>query len=143
MVARENAETTGIIWNRLVKSKLGREIRDRFFDRSAGACFSICVLARQIISEGVMHLLELTQKSFVLSQFFQAGLPRKLQHPDGIMIGAVPQIRIEMSKEAARGWLPCPPKIKSHLTQRFERRGQSRDYVINLKRGHGRNAMGM
>src|SRR5438270_12932552 len=136
MVARQNAETAGIIWNRFVKSKLGRKICDWPLDDGGCSGFAVGVLSPQIIDECFMNLFQFAQKSLVLSQLFQTSLARKLEHSHRIMIGPVPQIGIEMTKEAAGRGLPCPPKDESHLPQRFERGGKRRDYVINLKRRH-------
>src|SRR6266702_1282808 len=133
MVAGENPKTTGIIWDRFVKSKLGREIRDRSFNCRAGSGFSISVLAREIISESIMDLLQLAKKGFVLSEFFEPRLPRELQHAHRIMVGPVPQIGIEVAEKPASQRLPRPPEVKGHFPKRFQRRGKSGDYVINLK----------
>ena len=90
MVAGENAKATGIIGDRFVKSELGREIRDRSFDRSAGSGFPVSVLAGEIISESIVDLLQFAKKTFVLSEFFQSRLSRELKHAHRIMIGPVP-----------------------------------------------------
>src|SRR5438034_248903 len=99
MVAGENPEAAGIIGNRFVKSKLGREIRDWSFDGRAGSHFSISVLTHEIISKSVMDLLELAQKIFVLGKLFQSGLTRELEHADWIVVGPVPKIGIEMTEK--------------------------------------------
>ena len=140
MVARQNAQTAGIIWDRFVKAKLGRKIGDRIFDRTACARFSIGVFASKIIAECVMNLLQLAQESFVLRDFFEARLARELEHAHGIVIRPVPKLGVEMPEKAARGRLPCPPKIEAHLAQRLERSRQSRSHVISLKGRHGRGA---
>ncbi len=57
MVACQNTEAAGIIWDRFVKAELGREIRDRSFNGRPRPRFSISVLARKIIPESVVHLL--------------------------------------------------------------------------------------
>src|SRR5260370_20495329 len=115
MVAGENPKAPGIIRNRFVKSKLGGEICHRPLNRSAGSHFSVSVLARKIIPEGVVDLLQFTKKGFVLCELFQARLPRELQHAHRVVIGAVPEIGIEMTKKPSGGRLPCPPEIESHL----------------------------
>src|ERR1700731_324800 len=136
MIAGENAKTAGIIRDRFVKSKLGRKICDRSFDRGARSHFSVGVLAGEIISESIVDLLQLPKKGFVLCQFFQSRLARELEHADGIVIGPVPQIGIEVTEKAAGRRLPRPPKVEGDFPQRFQRRGKGRDYVINLKRRH-------
>jgi len=83
-----------------------------------------------------VDLLELAQKRLVLGEFFEPRLTRPLEHPDGVVARAVPKIVIEMTKEAARGRLPGPPKVKRDLSQRLERRRQSWNYVIDLERRH-------
>src|SRR4051812_36219177 len=64
MVAGENAEAAGIIWDRFVKAKLSREISDRFSDGPAGSGLAVGILAGQIISVGLMNFLELAEKIF-------------------------------------------------------------------------------
>src|SRR5438128_11782669 len=111
MVASEDAQATGVIRNRFVKTEFGGKIGNGIFDRAAGAGFSVGIVASQIFLEFFKNLLEFAEKIFVLRKFFQPGLPRKLQHADRIMIGAVPQLGIEMPEEAARGGLPRPPTV--------------------------------
>ena len=72
MIAGENAKAPGIIWDRLVKTKLCGEIRNRILNRAARSGFSVSVLARKIIAECVMDLLQLAQESFVLRNFLEA-----------------------------------------------------------------------
>jgi hypothetical protein len=72
MVARQNAQTAGIIRDRFVKTEFGGKIRDRILDRAPCSRFSVSVLARKIIAECVMDLLQLAQESFVLRNFLEA-----------------------------------------------------------------------
>src|SRR2546423_9988886 len=124
MVAGKNAETAGIIWDRFVKSKFGREICDRSFDRRARAHFSVGILASEIISESIVDLLQFPKKAFVLGELFQTRLARKLEHAHRIVIGPIPKIGIEMAKKPAGRWLPSPPKVKSYFTKRLQRGGK-------------------
>src|SRR5262249_32358346 len=66
MIARENAQATGVIRNRFVETEFRREICDRILDRAAGAGFAVRVLASQIFLEFLKDLLELTQEVLVL-----------------------------------------------------------------------------
>src|SRR5438105_234053 len=142
MIAGENAETAGIIWDRFVKSKFGREIRDRSFDRRARAHFSVGILASEIISESIVDLLQFSKKGFVLGELFQTRLARELEHAHRIVIGSVPKIGIEMAEKPAGRGLPSPPEVEGYFPKRFQRRGKRRDYVINLKRRHERQGNG-
>src|SRR5919204_4606988 len=137
MVARENAEAAGIVWDRLVKAELGRKIGHRLMDSTACTGFAVGVLSAHVLLECVENLLQLAQKSFVLRQFLQPRLARKLEHPYGIVICPVPQVGIEMAEKPSCGRLPRPPEIKAHLAQRLERRGQRRRDVIGLESRHG------
>src|SRR5207249_4476925 len=119
-----------------MKTELCRKIGDGILDRGTGAAFSIGVMASEIFLEVVKHLLELAQKIFVLCKLFQTGLPRELQHAHRVMVCAVPKLGIEMPEQAARGRLPRPPKIETHLPQRFQRRRQDRRHIISLKSRH-------
>src|SRR5262249_28791281 len=98
VVARKNAETAGIIWNRFVKTEFGRKIRDRVLDRGAGPGFPVCAAASEILLEVLKNLRELTQEIFVLSKLFKARLPRKLQHAHRAMIGPVPEFGVELAE---------------------------------------------
>src|SRR5437879_11367115 len=89
MVARQNAQTAGIIWDRFVKAKLGRKIGDRIFDRTACARFSIGVFASKIIAECVMNLLQLAQASLVRRDSFEARLARGVEQAHGDVVRQV------------------------------------------------------
>ena len=136
MVAGEDTQAAGVIRNRFVKTEFGRKIGNGIFDPAAGTGFSVGIVASQIFLEFFKNLLEFAQKILVLRKFFQSGLPRKLQHADRIMIGAVPKLGIEMSEQAARGGLPRPPKVETHLPERLQRRRQDGRHIISLKSRH-------
>ena len=91
--------------------------------------------------EGVVNLFQLAQKSFVRGEFFQPGLARKLEHANGIVIGSVPKLGIEMTKKAAGGRLPRPPDVETDFAQGLEGGGKSGDYIIGLKIRHGGNGL--
>ena len=137
VIARENAEAAGVIRNRFVKAELGREIGDRFLDRAAGAGLAVGVLAREIMAEGIVNFFQFAQEIFVLRDFDQPRLARKLKHADRIVVGPIPELGIEMPEKPARRRLPSPPQIEDHLAQRLEFRRQSGNYIINLIIGHG------
>src|SRR5215471_1143515 len=109
-----------------MKTEFGRKIRDGIHDCGARAGFSVRVPTSEIFLKVIENLLELAHKILVLCKFFQPRLPRKLQHSHGIMIGATPKLEIEFPKQSARGWLPSPPKIETHLPQWLQRRRQDR-----------------
>src|SRR5438093_940951 len=136
MVAGEDAQATGVVRDRFVKTELGRKIRDGIFDRAAGSGFSISIVSSEILLEFLENLLEVAQKIFVLCKLLQTRLPRKLQHPNGIMICAAPQLGIEMPEQPARGRLPRPPKVETHLAQRLQRRRQDGRHIVSLKSRH-------
>ena len=124
-----------------MESKFGREIGHRFLQDRAGPGFPISVLAGEIFLEGVVNLFQLAQKSFVGGEFFQPGLARELKHANGIVIGPVPKLGIEMTKEATGGRLPRPPDVETDFAQRLERGGKSGDYIIGLEVRHGGNGL--
>src|SRR5213080_4104469 len=136
MIARENAKTAGIIWDRFVKTEFGREIGDRAFDGTARPGFSVSVLATQIFLERLEDLPQLAEKGFILRDFLEARLPRKLKHAHWVVICPIPKLRIELPKKAAGRGLPCPPQIETHLAQRLERRRQGRSHIVSLKSRH-------
>src|SRR5881392_1129576 len=123
-----------------MKSKFGGEIGNRFLDDRAGSGLPVSILASEIFLESVVNLFQLAQKSFVGGEFFQPGLARELEHANGIVIGPVPKLGIEMTKEAAGGRLPRPPDVEAHFAQRFERGGKGGDYIIALEVWHGGKA---
>ncbi len=142
MIAGENAETAGVIRDRFVKAELGGEIGDRFLERAAGAGFSVGILAREIFAEGIVNLLQFAEKIFVLRDFDQPRLAGKLEHADGVVIGPIPQLGIEMAEETARGRLPRPPQIEDDLAQRLERGREHRDDVVGLEGRHAALGVG-
>src|ERR1041384_499632 len=71
MIARENPKPAGIIRNRFVKAKLGREIGDRFLDRADGAGFAVSIFAIEIFFELIVNIFQLAQELFVLGNFFE------------------------------------------------------------------------
>ena len=137
VIARENAEAAGIIRNRFVKAELSGKIGDRFLDLARGAGFPVGVFPREITAKGIVNVFQFAQETFVVRDFDETGLARKLKHPDGVVIGPIPKLGIEMPEKPARGRLPGPPQIEDHLAQRLECRGQSGNYIINLVVGHG------
>ena len=136
MVASEYAKTSGIIRDGFVKTKLSREIGDRILDRASCTRLSVSLVSAEIFFEFLKNLLQLAEKSFVLCEFFQSGLPRKLEHPDGVMVCPVPKLRIQMTEQPARGRFPRPPQVEAHLAQRLKRRRQDGSDVIRLKSRH-------
>ena len=53
-----------------------------------------------------MNLLQLAQKSLVLRDFLQPRLLGELKHAHRVVVGPVPQLRVEMPKET--GARPAP-----------------------------------
>src|SRR5205085_1680248 len=115
------------------------EIGHGLLQDRASTGFSVGVLAGEIFLEGVVNLFQLPQKSFIGGEFFQAGLPRELEHANGIVIGPVPKLRIEMTKETAGGRLPRPPDVEADFAQRLKGGGKGGYYIIALEVRHGGN----
>ena len=84
-----------------------------------------------------MNVFQFAQKTFVVRDFDETGLARKLKHPDGVVIGPVPKLGIEMPEKPAGGRLPGPPQVEDHFAQRLEGLGQSGNYIVNLVVWHG------
>ena len=136
VIARKDAKTARVIGNRFVKAKFRREISDRLLDLTRGAFFPVGVLAREILLVSPMDLPEIAQEDFVPRHFEQPPLARELEHPDRVVVGAIPKLGIEMSEKPAGRRLPCPPEIEDHFAQRLELRRKVRDNVIGLNIGH-------
>src|SRR5262249_20752124 len=105
VVAGQNAEAAGVVRDRFVKTEFGRKIGDGILDCRAGPGFPIGVAASEIFLEVLENLLKLAQEISVLRKFFQARLPRKLEHAHWVMIRPVPQVAIEFPEQAAGGRL--------------------------------------
>src|SRR5262245_47398543 len=60
----------------------------------------------------------------------------ELKHAQRVVIGLVPELRIEMAEKRPRLGLPGPPQIEDHGPEWFERRGQSRNDVEGVNRLH-------
>src|SRR4029077_4536956 len=58
------------------------------------------------------------------------------QHARGIMIGAVPQLGIEVPEEAACGRFPRRPEVETHLAQRLQGGRQDGSHMVSLKSRH-------
>ena len=71
VIARENPKTAGIIRNRFVKAKLGREISDRFLDRAGGAGLAVSIFAIEIFFKRILNIFQLAQERLVLGNFFE------------------------------------------------------------------------
>src|SRR5436305_14271133 len=106
-----------------MKSKFGGEIGHRFLDDRAGSGLPVSILASEIFLESVVNLFQLAQKSFVGGEFFQPGLARELKNANGIVIGTVPKLGIEVTKEATSGRLPRQPDDETDLAQGLDRGG--------------------
>ena len=109
-----------------MESEFGREIRDRFLQGRTGASFSVGILAGEIFLESVVNLFEFAEKSFVGGEFFQPGLAGELEHADGVVIGPVPKLGVEMTEKATGGRLPRPPDIEADFAERLEGGGKGR-----------------
>jgi hypothetical protein len=120
-----------------VESEFGREIRDRFLQGRTGASFSVGILAGEIFLESVVNLFEFAEKSFVGGEFFQPGLTGELEHADGVVIGPVPKLGVEMTEKATGGRLPRPPDIEADFAERLEGGGKGRYYIIGVEVWHG------
>ena len=83
-----------------------------------------------------MYFLQLTQKILVLRDINQARLWAELKHADWIVIGPIPELRIQVAENAASGGFPRPPQVKDHFPQWFEGKRQGRDNVIRLVSRH-------
>ena len=79
MVASEYAETPGIIRDRFVKTKFGREIGDRILDRAAGSRLSISVVASEISLEFLKDLLSARAERFCPVQALPAWIAAKAE----------------------------------------------------------------
>src|SRR5947209_11854665 len=143
MIARENPETAGVIRDGFMKAKLGREIRDAVLDPLAFPSLSVGVLAREILLESGVDLLQLAPEIIVLRDFNQPRLPRELQHADRIVIRSIPQLWVEMTKETPRRRLPGPPDVKDDLAQRLERGREFGDDVVGQEFRHRGRASGI
>ena len=100
-----------------MKAEFRRKIGDPWPRRSK---FSISVGSRQVGLEFLIDGLHFTDVVVIGCEFDQAGLARKLQHPDWIMVRSVPELSIQMPKEPPRIRLPGPPQIMSEFTERFQ-----------------------
>src|SRR6516225_3144456 len=96
-----------------MKTEFGGKIGDWILDRGAGAGFSVCVAASEILLEVLEDPIEFAQKVFVLCKFFKSRLPRKLQHAYRIMISLVPKLGVEFPEQPARRRFPRPPEIET------------------------------
>src|SRR5207253_6834413 len=76
MIARQNAEAAGVIRDRFVKAELGRKISDRLFDHAPGADLPVGIFPGEIITVGVVNLLQLTEEILVLRNLDEARLAR-------------------------------------------------------------------
>src|SRR5438094_8584232 len=101
MIAREGAETARIIWKRFVKTNFGGKIGDGIFDRAGGSGLSVSVFAPQIFFERVEDLPQLAEKGFILRDFLETRLTRKLKHARWVVIWPRPQLRFAVPKKPA------------------------------------------
>src|ERR1044072_8778513 len=53
------------------------------------------------------------------------------------MICSVPKLRVQMTEQPARGWLPRPPQVEAHLAQRLKSWRQDGSDVIGVESRHG------
>ncbi len=138
MIAGKNAEAAGVVRDGFVEAELRREISDWALQRAAVAFFAVGIGPGQVGAERFVHGLQLAQEIIVLRHFFQPRLPRKLEHADGVVIRPIPEFRVEMAEEAARGRFPRPPDIKDDLAKRLERGGEGGNDVVGVIRRHGK-----
>ena len=102
MIAGKNSEAAGIVGNGFMEAKLRREISNRLFQLTGGTFFPVSILAGEILLVTPVHFGEVAQKNLVLRHIDQPPLARELEHPDRIVIGAIPKLGIEMPEKPAR-----------------------------------------
>src|SRR2546430_17060997 len=102
-----------------MKSKVGGDICHRYLNDREGSGYPVSMLASEVFLERLVNLFQLAQKSFVGGEFFQPGLARELEDANGIVIGPIPKLGIEMTKESASGRLPRPPDVETDFAQRL------------------------
>src|ERR1051325_307515 len=119
-----------------MKAELRRKVGNRIVDCGSWSGFSVRLVPSEGFFEILEKLFELPPEIFVLRKLFKPGLPRKLQHAYGIVIGLVPKLGIKFTEQSASGRFPCPPEIETQVPQRLERWRQDRRDVVNLKSRH-------
>jgi hypothetical protein len=94
------------------------------------------ILARKIRLELRVHRRHLAQKIVILRDLVKPRLLAELEHAQRIVIGPIPELRVEVAEKRARLGLPRPPQIEDHGPEWFERGGQSRNDVEGMNRLH-------
>ena len=91
MIAGKNSKTAGIVWYGFVETELRRKIGNA---RCACSQFSIGVGPVHVGLEFLVHSLHFADIVVVRSELEQTSLARELQHPDRIVVGSVPELRV-------------------------------------------------
>ena len=142
VVARQDAQTAGIVRHALVEAEFGGEIGDEvvafaFRARGAGglgAQAAVGVGTGEVRLELLVDAAEFAQEALVPGDFLQARLSGKLEDAQWIVVGLVPEFEVQFAEEAARGGLPAPPQVVDNLAQGFEGRRQLGNNVERLDR---------
>src|SRR3954469_21572522 len=101
MIAGQDSEAAGIVGNGFMESKFRREIGNRLFQLTGGTFFAISILAGEVLLISPVNFGELAQKNLILRHIDQPSLARELEHPDRIVVGAIPKLRIKMPEKPA------------------------------------------
>ena len=120
-----------------METELSRKIGHRFFDSCAVSRLSISVFPFEITAKSLVHFLEVAQETLVLGHIEKARLRAQLKHPDGVVIGPIPQFGIEVTEDSPGGRLPGPPEVEDYFPERLELSREGGDHVISLKGRHG------
>ena len=91
----------------------------------------------QIGAQPIPNPFHLALEIFVQGHLPEPRLPAKLQHPQGTVVGTVPEIRVQVAEKPARARLPAPPEVKGDFTKRLEDLRQGGNNVESVNGLHG------
>jgi len=116
VVARENAEASGVDRQAFRQAELHGEVGDPG-GRVGAVTGAEPGLPAQVVVQLVIGAAQLGQEAFVPGRQDELLLPDRSQHPHGIVVRIVPEIRVELAEELDGIVVPRPVEVVGELLE--------------------------
>ena len=136
VVAREDAETTGVLRQHVRDAVLRAEVGDR--RRSLGAERLVPPVLLQVALEVGVGLAEAPREVIVRGELAQPLGPHLTEQPGRVVADPLPDHRVDAREEVTRGGVPRPTQVGDELAEPGERLGQDGTDGEPADRAHGR-----
>ena len=127
MIARENAEPSGIDRDALVDAEFGRKIGDPGLFLGTESVLKPSGRGEIVIESG-LDAVHVREKPFVAGDFLEAFLRSRAEEFDGAMVEAFEQIDVDAPEECDGIRVPAPPNVISEFMKGLQAFGKVRQH---------------